>query len=177
MGAYDGAEVCELVDTYMLNLLSKKYNENDFGLYRDDGLTALKNKSRSQSEHVGKNIQKIFTEHGLDIIIQCNTKIFNYLDVTFNLNDGTYRPYTKPNNEIKYIHKNSNHLPSVIRQIPLSIESRSSTLSFNEKIFQEAVPPYQKALQNSGYRHTLTYKRPKNDSNSTNINKIKRKRK
>ena len=28
---YDGAEVCELVGTYMLNLLSKKYNKNDFG--------------------------------------------------------------------------------------------------------------------------------------------------
>ena len=38
MGAYDGAEVFELVGTYMLNLLSKKYNNNDFGLYRDDGL-------------------------------------------------------------------------------------------------------------------------------------------
>ena len=32
-------------------------------------------------------------------------------------------------------------------------------------------------MQNSGYRHTLTYKRPKNDNNSTNINKIKRNRK
>ena len=101
----------------------------------------------------------------------------NYLDVTFNLNDGTYKPYTKPNNEIRYIHKNSNHPPSVIRQIPLSIESRLSTLSFDKKIFQEAVPTYQKALQNSGYRHTLTYKRPENHSNSTNITKIKRNRK
>ena len=104
-------------------------------------------------------------------------KIVNYLDVTFNLKDGAYKPYTKPNNEIKYIHKNSNHQPGVIRQIPLSIESRLSTLSFNEKIFQEAVPPYQKALQNSGYRHTLTYKCPKNDNNSTNIYKNKRNRK
>ena len=42
---------------------------------------------------------------------------------------------------------------------------------------QEAVPPYQKALRNSGYRHTLTYKRPKNDNNSTNITKIKQNRK
>ena len=50
-------------------------------------------------------------------------------------------------------------------------------LSFNEKLFQEAVPPYQKALQNYGYRHTLTSKRPKNDNNSTNINKIKPNRK
>ena len=76
----------------------------------------------------------------------------------------------KPNNEIKYIRKDSNHPPSVIRQIPLSIESSLSTLAFNEKLLQEAVPPYQKALQISGYRHTLTYKRPKNNNNSTSIN-------
>ena len=58
MGAYDGAEVCEFVGLYMLNTLSKKYNKNDFWLYRDDGL-----------EQVKKNIQKIFKEHGIDIII------------------------------------------------------------------------------------------------------------
>ena len=81
-------------------------------------------------------IQKIFKEHGLDNITQCNMKIVNYLDVTFNLNDGTYKPYSKPNNEIKYIRKNSNHPPDVIRRISLCIESRLSTLSFSEKIFQ-----------------------------------------
>ena len=161
----------------MLNLLSKKYNKNDFGLCRDDGLAVLKTKSGPQSEKVKKNIQKIFKEHGLGIIIQCNMEIVNYLDLTFNLNDGTYKPYTKPNNEIKYIHKNSNNPPSVIRQILLSIESRLSTLSFNEKLFQEAVTPYQKALQNSGYRHTLIYKSPRNNNISTNINKNKRNRK
>ena len=139
-------------------------------------MAVLKKKSGPQSEQVKKNIQKIFKENGLDIILQCNMKVVDYLDVTFNLNGGTYKPYAKPNNEIKYIHKNSDHLPSVIWQIPLSIESRLSPLSFNKKIFQEAIPPYQKALQNSGYRHTLTYKRPGNN-NSTNINKIKRNRK
>ena len=165
----------------MLNLLSKKYNKNDFGLYLDDGLVVLKNKSEPQSDHVKKNIQKIFKEHALDIIIQCNMKIVNYLDVTFDLNGGTYKPYKErnyiPNNEIKYIHKDSNHRPSVIREIQLSIESTLSILSFNEKIYQEAVPPYQKAFQNSGHRHTFTYKRPKSNNDSTNINKIKRNRK
>ena len=68
MSAYDGAEVCELVGTCKLNLLSKKYNENDFGLYRDDGLAVLKNKSGAQSEQVKK-------EHVLDIIVQCSMKI------------------------------------------------------------------------------------------------------
>ena len=163
-GTYDVAEVYELVGTYMLNSLSKKYSKNDFGLYRDDGLAVLKNKIGPQSEQVKKNIQKIFKEHGLGIIIQCNMKTVNYLDVTFNLNDGTY---TKPNNEIKYIHKGSNHSPGVIRQIPLSIESRLSTLFFNQKIFQEAVPPYQKTLLNFGYRHTPTYRGPKNDNSTT----------
>ena len=177
MGAYDGAEVCELMGTYMLNVLSKTYSKNNFGLYRDDGLAVLENKSGPQSEQVKKNFQKMFKEHGLDIIILCNMKVVNYLDVPLNLNDGTYKPYTKPNNEIKYIHKNSNHPRSVIRKIPLFIESRLSTLSFNKKMFQEAVPSYQKALQNSSYRHTLTYKRPKNDNNNININKIKRNRK
>ena len=61
-------------------------------------------------------------------------KVVNYLDVTFNLNDGTYKSHTNSNNEIKYIHKNSNW------QIPLCTESSLSTLSFNEKIFHEAVP-------------------------------------
>ena len=67
-GAYDGAEVCELVVTYMLNMLSKKYNKNDFELYRVDGLAVLKNKSRPQLEQVKKNIQKIFKEHWLDML-------------------------------------------------------------------------------------------------------------
>ena len=141
MGAYDGAEVWELVATYMLFILYKKYNRNDFVLYRDDGWPFWK----IQSEQVKKNIQKMFKEHRLDIIIQCNMKVVNYLDVTFNLNDGTCKPYTKPNNEIKYIHKNLNHPPSVIGQISLSIESRLCTLSFNEKIYQEGVPPLPKS--------------------------------
>ena len=69
MDASDGPEVCELVGIYMFNLLAKKCNINDLRLYRDDGLTVLENKSGSKSEQVRKNIQKLFNEHGLDIII------------------------------------------------------------------------------------------------------------
>ena len=36
-------------------------------------------------------------------------KIVNYLDVTLNLNDGSYRSYKKPNEETNYIHANSAH--------------------------------------------------------------------
>ena len=43
IGAYDVAEVCELVGTYMLSPISEKYNKRDFGLYRDDRLGVVKN--------------------------------------------------------------------------------------------------------------------------------------
>ena len=47
----------------------------------------------------------MFKVHWLDIITWCNIKIVNYLDVTVNLNDGSYKPYTEPNNKSKDIHK------------------------------------------------------------------------
>ncbi|MEL7309459.1 MAG: hypothetical protein AAGK05_17460, partial [Pseudomonadota bacterium] len=38
MGAYDGAEVCELVGIFLLNTIAEDFNKNFIGLYRDDGL-------------------------------------------------------------------------------------------------------------------------------------------
>ena len=133
MGAFGGAEVCEAVGSFLLCQLSKNYNKKDIGLYRDDGLAIFKNVSGSKAEKIKKDIQKLFKDNHLNITIQCNLKIVNYLDVTFNLSNATYRPFCKPNNEIAYIHKESNHPPSILRQIPLSIESRLSKHSSNEK--------------------------------------------
>ena len=55
MGAYDGAEVCELVGIFMLNKISEKYNKNDLSVYRDHGLAVLKNISGPESERIKKN--------------------------------------------------------------------------------------------------------------------------
>ena len=35
---YDSAEVCEIVGSYILNLLSNIFDKDIAGLYRDDGL-------------------------------------------------------------------------------------------------------------------------------------------
>ena len=35
-------------------------------------------------------------------------KIVDFLDVTFNLDDGTYKPFMKPNDSPLYININSN---------------------------------------------------------------------
>ena len=42
-------------------------------------------------------------------------KIVNYLDVSLNLNNSNYKRYHKPDNEILYIHKDSNHPPSILK--------------------------------------------------------------
>ena len=54
MGAYDGAEVCELVGTYLLSLIAEKYNKADIGLYRDDGLAIFKNTSGPKTKESRK---------------------------------------------------------------------------------------------------------------------------
>ena len=149
MGVYDGAEVCELVGTYILSLISEKHNKKDFSLYRGEGLGVVKNKSGPEIEKIKKNIQNIFKENELDIAIKCNMKLVNYLDVTLNLNNWNYKPYHKPDNEILYIHKDSNHPLSILNQIPKSIEKRISTLSSNETIFNESKEIYQKAQKNA----------------------------
>ena len=83
MGSYDGAEVCELIGVFMLSVIGNKYNPNNIGLHRDDGLAVFKNTSGPQSE-------KLFKNKGLDIIINCNMKIVNYLDVTLNLKSDSH---------------------------------------------------------------------------------------
>ena len=39
-----------------------------------------------QSEEIEKIFQEMFNDKGLDIVISCNRKIVNYLDLTLNLN-------------------------------------------------------------------------------------------
>ena len=64
--AYDGAEVCELVGTFLLEKLSEICNKSNIGLHRDDGLSIFRNKSGSQLEKIKKKSQKLFKEYHLD---------------------------------------------------------------------------------------------------------------
>ena len=54
MGAYNEAEVGELIGIFMLSLLSKHINKNHIRLYRDDGLAILKNTSTPEAEKLKK---------------------------------------------------------------------------------------------------------------------------
>ena len=83
----------------------------------------------------------------------------------------SYKPFHKPNSEINYIHRESNHPPSIIKQLSLSVESRLSKLSSNENIFIQAVSIYQEAFKRAGYNHKLSYNNSiKHNNNSDNNN-------
>ena len=93
----------------------------------------------------------------MKITVEANSKIVDFLDVTFNLNDGTYKPYMKPNNRPLYVHKESNHPPGILKNIPLATNRRISSISSNEAIFNAVAPAYQEALRASGYDHKLKF--------------------
>ena len=65
----------------------------------------------------------------------------------------------KTNNEINYINKQSNYPPSIINQLPLSVERRLSKLSSHEKIINDSTPTYQEAKIKAGYNHKLIYQK------------------
>ena len=60
MGCFDGAEICELVGTYIQSKLTNMMNKEDIGLYRDDGLGIFKNISKPEVERRKKAIVKEF---------------------------------------------------------------------------------------------------------------------
>ena len=55
MGCHDGAEICEVVGTFILNKATPIMQEqNNIGLYRDDGLGIFRNLSRPNIERKKK---------------------------------------------------------------------------------------------------------------------------
>ena len=55
MRSYDGAEICELVGLYILDVLGEKYGKYRIGFYRDDGLVCFGNINGSQAERIRRN--------------------------------------------------------------------------------------------------------------------------
>ena len=103
---------------------------------------------------------------------KCNLKTIDFLDVTFDLDSNVYKPFRKENNKPIYINKHCNHPPSILKQLPKSIEKRISEASSNKSIFDESIKPYKDALKESGFSEALNYIAP-----TTNKKQKNRKRK
>ena len=78
----------------------------------------LRNVNGQQIDCTRKNIIKTFKDVGFGIDIETNSKVVDFLDITFNLNNGIYKPYKKPNDRLLYINKSSNQPLQIINQLP-----------------------------------------------------------
>ena len=113
MGCHDGAEICELVGTFILDKISPiMQEENNVGFYRDGSLGIFRNLSRPNIERKKKRLLKVL---GSSIAVTTIVISANYLGVNFDLTKDIYKYYRKPNNEPVYINKHSNHSPNVVR--------------------------------------------------------------
>ena len=161
MGSYDGCELCELVGLYILHKMRQKFPEIDFGLYRDDGLGAIKRTPKTKLEQLKKALFKMFKEEiGLSITLETDLVVVNFLDVTFDLHGDKHYPYRKPNDFPSYIHKQSSHPPHVSKQLPIGISKRLSEISSEKESFDAFKKDYQQALYKSGHHTTLKYNPP-----------------
>ena len=126
-------------------------------MYRDDRLVDLRNANGRTADLSRKDIISIFRTFGFNIDIQTNLKIVDFLNVTFNLENGTYRPFKKPNDKLLYLHTSSNQPLQIIRQMPNSVGERLSKNSSNQEIFEKSKAEYEEALSKNGYSTKLSY--------------------
>ena len=161
MGAYDGAECCELVGLYLLNKITAKgsgvFSKMMVGLYRDDGLSIVRG-GPGEVERVTKKLHKLFETEGLKITCEAGKQGTDYLDLYFDLKHDKYRQWRKPNSNPLYVHKDSNHPPQVLKEIPNMIEKMVSKNSSTKAEFDKVKREYQNSLKNSGFDKKLHYK-------------------
>ena len=93
MGTWDGAESTDLIG--LLMLWEMRNLHADIGIYRDDGLLAAECSPRN-IEKLKQEICSIFNANGFKITIDANRKIVNFLDVTLNLENNSFKPFIKP---------------------------------------------------------------------------------
>ena len=98
---------------------------------------------------------------------QRSLKEVDFLDVTLNLQNGTYRPYKKPNDKRLYIHLSSNHPTQIIKELPNSISERLSKNSSNQDTFNAAKVECENARKKSGYNIDLKYTNSKSETRKT----------
>ena len=165
IGAYDGAEICELVGCVLLYSINKIMDPSSHGLYHDDGLIIVDKSTPKKCDGIRKRLHRLFGEFGFRLDIQTDLKIADYLDVTFNLYNGTVSRFRKRNQDLRYVNRGSNHPIQVFKHVAKGIEHRLSNNSSNKEIFERSKQEYEEALKNDEYRIKLEY-RNREESNT-----------
>ena len=162
MGSFDSTWV---VDLYILDMLGRFINLNTISIYRDDGLISIPNSNGPLTSKLRKKVIRAFKYLGLKIESSSNFKIVNFLDVILNLNDNSYKPFSKINTIPIYINVNSNHPTTIIKQIP-EINIRINRVSSSKNIFNNHKEFYNVAIHNSANKNELKYLETKRHHNN-----------
>ena len=99
-----------------------------------------------QIEKLPKKIIKIFLKIGFEIHIKTNFKIIAFLDMTFNLINGSYKLFKKLIDTLLYINKNSKYPPQITNKLPEKINAKLC-------IFFASKEEYETASKNNGYKN------------------------
>ena len=143
----------------MLNELSKRFDKNNIGLYRDDGQSVFKSYNGHQNDKVWKEVIDLFKQHHLTLEIKCNLKTVDYFDITLYLTTGLFEPYNKTNNIPRYINAKSNRPLSILKEIPKYVSKRISSNSCNGQVFNAVAPFYNDMLDKYGYYEKLSFQK------------------
>ena len=160
MGSFHGAEVCDIVGLFLLDKLSDIFDKNTYGLYRDDGLAVIDWAPPRELDTLRKKTIATMLEAGYKITIDVGHTATDFLDVSLDLSNDTFRPFRKANSKLAYVHRSSNHPFHIKAKLPCMVENRLRSLSKCASEFDDAAPAYAHALKNSGYNHRLTFEAP-----------------
>ena len=86
-----------------------------------------------------------------------------------------HAPYRKPDNDLIYIHKHSNHPQNIFKDLPKSISKKVTDTSSNEETFNNHIPIYREALKSSAFNNYLSYRQ--SQQISTHNSRIQEKQK
>ena len=129
------------------------------GSYDRTDVCEFENHNGHQNDKVREEMIDLFKQHHLNLQIKCNLNILDYLDITFDLTTGLFKPYNKTKNISRYVTAKSNHVPSILKEIPKSVSKRISSNSCNEQIFNAAAPFFNDILDKCRYSEKLTFEK------------------
>ena len=92
-----------------------------------------------------------------------------FLDVEFDLENNSYKPYIKENDVPLYVHQKSNHPPAILKNIPAAVNKRLSGLSSSEQMFQSVAPIFQETKRKRNKRNVLWFNPPYSKTIKTNV--------
>ena len=125
--------------TYILSQLNTVF-ENEMLVFigtMDSGFLEIFHDQKLKEKK--NTIVHVFKECVLLIATKASLNVVKFLDIQQDLINGSYGPYRKRNNNPMYIDINSNHPPSIKKQIPKPVSKRISKLPSNKEIFNNNI--------------------------------------